>query len=164
MALLLLCLWLAMAVLAQGAAVIGADTSRSTTFLPRGKAKVVEMRDQDVPAFLLNGSSSSSNVLLSTVPAVKALINSSSGGFAKRTRRYVTPDTFNSTSSSLSDALNLPGERGGLKLSRWVICSWAVANISAEDAMRNRNNVFLERIPELLRSVQNLAPSQVSTY
>jgi len=154
----MLCIWLAVAVLAQGA-VIGADTSMSTAFLPRGKAKVVEMHDQDVPAFLLNGSSS--NVLL---PAVKALINSSSGGFAKRTRRYVTPDTFNSTSSSLSDALNLPGERGGLKLSRWVICSWAVANISAEDAMRNRNNVFLERIPELLRSVQNLAPSQVHTH
>lgn len=117
-------------------------------------SRVVEVIDKNFPV-LLNSSSAQ-------IGGPGDAAQQGPGGFAKRARTYVTPDTFNDSSSSLNDAMKLPEERAGLKLSRWVICSWLVANISAADAMKNTNNVFLERIPELLRSVQNLAPQQVS--
>lgn len=118
----------------------------------------VEVHDahDGFPSMLLGSSGAVSS------HAVKYLVNSTSEGHAKRHRQYVTPVGYNeSENGSLAESLNLPRERGGLQLSRWVICSWVVANISAADAVRNKDNVFLERIPELLRSVQNLAPSQV---
>lgn len=80
----------------------------------------------------------------------------------KRTRRYVTPDSYEGTEgNTLAEAMKLPGERGGLKLSRWVVCSWVISNISAAEALRARSIPFLDNIPELLRTVQNLSPSQV---
>jgi hypothetical protein len=123
-----------------------------------GLTRVVEVRDADaIPYF----TGPALKVLRSMPAAAEALVDYSAS--PKRTRQYVTPVGYNDTESGdLAQSMNLPNERDGLKLSRWVICSWVVANISASDALRNRDN-FLERIPELLRSVQDLAPSQVST-
>jgi hypothetical protein len=126
----------------------------------------VEVHDahDGFPSMLLGSSGAVSSQAGGPVrsSAIKYLVNSTSEGPAKRHRQYVTPVGYNeSEDGSLAESLNLPRERGGLQLSRWVICSWVVANISAADAVRNKDNVFLERIPELLRSVQNLAPSQV---
>jgi hypothetical protein len=124
----------------------------------------VEVHDahDGFPSMLLGSSGAISSQAGVRSSAVKYLVNSTSEGHAKRHRQYVTPAGYNETENgTLAESLNLPRERGGLQLSRWVICSWVVANISAADAVRNKDNVFLERIPELLRSVQNLAPSQV---
>jgi hypothetical protein len=125
-----------------------------------GLTRVVEVRDaaDNIPYF----TGTALQVLRSMPAAAEALVDHSAS--TKRTRQYVTPVGYNGTESGdLAQSMNLPNERDGLKLSRWVICSWVVANISARDALRNRNNVFLERIPDLLRSVQDLAPSQVGT-
>lgn len=125
-----------------------------------GLTRVVEVRDaaDDIPYF----TGQALNILHRVPAAAEALVDYSAS--PKRARRYVTPVGYNDTESGdLAQSMNLPKERDGLKLSRWVICSWVVANISASDALMNRNNVFLERIPELLRSVQDLAPSQVRT-
>lgn len=117
-----------------------------------------------VPAFLDSAETHGTVFSMPGTPRAEALVdhNTSSTAAAKRHRRYVTPVGYNETDSGdLAASMNLPDERDGLKLSRWVICSWVVANITAVDAVKNRNSVFLERIPELLRSVQDLAPSQV---
>lgn len=133
-------------------------------------SKAVKVQNE-IPAFLhVDKASKGAHVVSFPLPAAAArgfLVNSTSPSAAQakqRSRNYVTPDGYNDTSNgTLAEMLNLPHVKDGHEMARWVICSWAVANISAADALRDRNNVFLESIPELLRSVQNLAPSQVST-
>lgn len=133
-------------------------------------SKVVEVRGgADLPEFLLTDDQ------VMGLPYFKARkhesrkhkekivgFNGSAELSVRRTRRYVTPDGYEGTEgNTLAEAMKLPEERGGLKMSRWIVCSWVIANISAAEALRARSIPFLDHIPELLRSVQNLSPSQV---
>lgn len=135
---------------------------------------VVEVQDAAPgvgPSILRSKETFGTVLSLPAAPHAAALVGHDSARPAtKPALSYITPlgysETENGTGglADLAEAMGLPNEKDGLKLSRWVICSWVVANISAEDAVRNRNSVgvFMERIPQLLRSVQDLAPSQVS--
>lgn len=127
------------------------------------------------PSILRSKETFGTVLSLPAAPSAAALVghDASSAGPGNSTTKpglaYVTPLGYSETDNvsglaDLAEAMGLPTERDGLKLSRWVICSWVVANISAVDAVKNRNSVgvFLERIPQLLRTVQDLVPSQVS--
>lgn len=111
--------------------------------------------DQQHVALLVNATSA-------PAPANAVGVAVGAGG-SKRVRHYVVPDGYTQMDNgTLVESLNLPDEHNGVKISRWVLCSYVVANVSMEDAFRHRNMRFLEEIPTLLKSAQSLVGNEAS--